>query len=128
MKLTHVLVLAAAVAAAGAWPIPAPAQGLPTQKILTIDVAQTLAQEAMLTCRANGFKVTVTVVDSALKLRQQLGLKFLMDVGMLNQQPIVVSRLLTHDGNPWPSVVFVNAHQFGIVLLINSLHFLPGNW
>ena len=38
--------------------------GLPTQKILTIDVAQTLAQEAMLTCRANGFKVTVTVVDS----------------------------------------------------------------
>jgi uncharacterized protein GlcG (DUF336 family) len=39
--------------------------GLPTQKMLTIDVAQTIAQDAMAQCRANGFKVTVTVVDSA---------------------------------------------------------------
>jgi uncharacterized protein GlcG (DUF336 family) len=41
------------------------AQGLPTQKVLTIDVAQTMAQAAMLQCRAEGYKVTVTVVDSA---------------------------------------------------------------
>jgi uncharacterized protein GlcG (DUF336 family) len=40
------------------------AQGLPTQKVLTIDVAQTMAQAAMLQCRADGYKVTVTVVDS----------------------------------------------------------------
>jgi uncharacterized protein GlcG (DUF336 family) len=41
------------------------AQSLPTQKMITVDVAQTIAQEAMMTCRANGYKVTVTVVDSA---------------------------------------------------------------
>jgi len=41
------------------------AQGLPTKKIITIDVAQTIAQEAMAICRANGYKVSVTVVDDA---------------------------------------------------------------
>jgi uncharacterized protein GlcG (DUF336 family) len=45
------------------------AQGLPTQKMLTIDVAQTIAQEAMMKCRADGYKVTVTVVDSANNLK-----------------------------------------------------------
>jgi uncharacterized protein GlcG (DUF336 family) len=40
-------------------------EGLPTQKLLTIDVAQTIAQEAMMKCRADGYKVTVTVVDGA---------------------------------------------------------------
>jgi uncharacterized protein GlcG (DUF336 family) len=39
--------------------------GLPTQKMLTIDVAQAIAQDAMAQCRSNGYKVTVTVVDSA---------------------------------------------------------------
>jgi len=38
---------------------------LPTQKVLTIDLAQTIAQEAMLKCRADGYKVSVTVVDHA---------------------------------------------------------------
>jgi len=61
MKLAHFFALALATAA---WPASASAQGLPSQKILTIDVAQTLAQDAMMTCRGNGFKVTVTVVDS----------------------------------------------------------------
>jgi uncharacterized protein GlcG (DUF336 family) len=32
--------------------------------MLTIDVAQTIAQESMAKCRADGYKVTVTVVDS----------------------------------------------------------------
>ena len=36
---------------------------LPTSKILTLDVAQTIAQEALAKCRADGFKVTVLVVD-----------------------------------------------------------------
>ena len=40
-------------------------EGLPTQKVLTIDVAQAIAQDAMAQCRANGYKVTVTVVDHA---------------------------------------------------------------
>jgi uncharacterized protein GlcG (DUF336 family) len=36
---------------------------LPTSKILTVDVAQAIAQEALSACRANGFKITVLVVD-----------------------------------------------------------------
>jgi uncharacterized protein GlcG (DUF336 family) len=36
---------------------------LPTTKVLTMDVAQTIAQAAMAQCRANGYKVTVLVVD-----------------------------------------------------------------
>jgi uncharacterized protein GlcG (DUF336 family) len=38
---------------------------LPTQKMLTVDVAETIAQESMAKCRADGYKVTVTVVDGA---------------------------------------------------------------
>lgn len=47
----------------------AAAAQLPQQKVLTVDVAQTIAQEAMLKCRADGFKVTVTVVDSGNALK-----------------------------------------------------------
>src|SRR3979490_2269141 len=36
---------------------------LPPSKILTLDVAQAIAQEAMAKCRADGYKVTVLVVD-----------------------------------------------------------------
>lgn len=63
MTLTRSLSLMAGVIALS---VGALAQdGLPTQKMLTIDVAQTIAQDAMAQCRANGYKVTVTVVDSA---------------------------------------------------------------
>jgi len=34
-------------------------------KILTVDVAQAIAQEAMAKCRADGYKVSVRVVDHA---------------------------------------------------------------
>src|SRR5438128_8237449 len=37
---------------------------LPTTKVLTMDVAQVIAQEAMTKCRADGYKVTVLVVDA----------------------------------------------------------------
>jgi uncharacterized protein GlcG (DUF336 family) len=57
MKLTHIAVLVAAATGT------AFAQ-LPTTKILTVDVAQSIAQEAMMTCRGNGYHVTVQVVDS----------------------------------------------------------------
>jgi len=67
MKLTGSLVLMAALAGV------APAQeGLPTEKVLTLDVAQTIAHEAMMACRANGYKVTVTVVDGANVLKAML--------------------------------------------------------
>ena len=42
---------------------------LPQQKVLTVKVAQTIAQEAMLKCRADGYKVTVTVVDAGNALK-----------------------------------------------------------
>jgi uncharacterized protein GlcG (DUF336 family) len=61
MKIARFAVLVGTVAlSAGAI-----AQGLPSQKILTIDVAQAIAQEAMSKCHADGFKVTVTVVDGS---------------------------------------------------------------
>jgi len=36
---------------------------LPQSRVLTLDVAQTIAMEAMAKCRADGYKVTVLVVD-----------------------------------------------------------------
>jgi uncharacterized protein GlcG (DUF336 family) len=36
---------------------------LPSSKVLTLDVAQTIAEEALAKCRADGYKVTVLVVD-----------------------------------------------------------------
>jgi len=36
---------------------------LPASRVLSLDVAQTIAQEAMARCRADGYKVTVLVVD-----------------------------------------------------------------
>jgi uncharacterized protein GlcG (DUF336 family) len=36
---------------------------LPASKVLTVDVAQSIAMEAMAKCRADGYKVTVLVVD-----------------------------------------------------------------
>ena len=59
MKLEKLAFLAAAGAALST---NAFAQ-LPTSKILTLDVAQTIALEAMAKCRADGYKVTVLVVD-----------------------------------------------------------------
>lgn len=37
---------------------------LPSSKVLTMDAAQTIAQEALNSCRTAGYKVTVLVVDS----------------------------------------------------------------
>jgi len=36
---------------------------LPSSKVLTLDVAQAIAQETMAKCRVDGYKVTVLVVD-----------------------------------------------------------------
>jgi uncharacterized protein GlcG (DUF336 family) len=55
------------------------AQDLPSRKMLTIDVAQTIAQEALSTCRANGYKVSVLVVDDANRIKA-----FLRDDGAAN--------------------------------------------
>ena len=59
MQLTRL----ALIAAAAAYSTSAFAQ-LPPSKVLTMDVAQQIAQEAMAKCRADGYKVTVLVVDA----------------------------------------------------------------
>ena len=74
---------AALIAAAIALPASLAAQ-LPTQKVMTIDVAQAIAQDAMLKCRADGYKVSVTVVDHANILKA-----FLRDDGAGNATPEV---------------------------------------
>ncbi len=61
MKFTQIVVLAAGAAMMTA---SASAQGLPSQKVVTVDLAQTMAQAAMARCRADGYKVSVLVVDS----------------------------------------------------------------
>ena len=59
MTVTKITLLAGAFAFASAGAF---AQ-LPTSKVLTLDVAQAIAQETMAKCRADGYKVTVLVVD-----------------------------------------------------------------
>ena len=63
---------------------------LPTQKILTLDVAQQIAQEALAKCRADGYKVSVTVVDHANMLKA-----FLRDDGS-NNVTVDVGRMKTN--------------------------------
>jgi len=75
-----VIVAAATLAFSGV----ASAQGLPTQKVITIDVAQTIAQEAMASCRASGYKVSVLVVDSGNVMKA-----FVRDDGAGNATPEV---------------------------------------
>jgi uncharacterized protein GlcG (DUF336 family) len=70
-----------------AWSGSALAQGLPTTKVLTRDVAQTIAQEALASCHANGYKVSVRVVDSANVL-----MAFLRDDGA-NRATVEISRM-----------------------------------
>ena len=60
MKIRRSIVLTIAIAA-----VSMNAFGqLPTTKVLTMDVAETIAQAALAKCRADGYKVTVLVVDS----------------------------------------------------------------
>jgi len=59
MNFTRLVVLTSAIAAVSGSVF---AQ-LPTSRVLTVDVAQAIAQEAMAKCRADGYKVTVLVVD-----------------------------------------------------------------
>lgn len=60
MKLTRLVL----TAAAGALLTSQASAQLPSSKILTLDVANAIAQEAMAKCRADGYKVTVLVVDA----------------------------------------------------------------
>src|ERR1700675_754678 len=59
MKFTQFALVTAAIAALSTTAF---AQ-LPVSKVLTVDVAQIIAQEAVAKCRADGYKVSVLVVD-----------------------------------------------------------------
>jgi uncharacterized protein GlcG (DUF336 family) len=48
----------------GAFSMTALSQDLLTQKVISIDMAQTTAQAAVMQCRANGYRVTATVLDN----------------------------------------------------------------
>jgi uncharacterized protein GlcG (DUF336 family) len=87
MSFTRLAALAVAAAATFG---PTFGQGLPTQKVLTLDLAQTIAQEALAKCRADGYKVTVTVVDHANMLKA-----FLRDDGS-NNVTVEVGRMKTN--------------------------------
>src|SRR5260370_33907588 len=89
MPINRLALLAVATAAA------AFAQGLPCQKVLTLDLAQTIAQEALAKCRADGYKVTVTVVDHANMLKA-----FLRDDGS-NNVTVEVGRMKTNYVMPY---------------------------
>lgn len=69
MKFTFLAIFACGLAICST---PASAQGLPTQKVLTMDVAQEIVQASVATCRAQGFKITVLVVDSSNELKALL--------------------------------------------------------
>jgi uncharacterized protein GlcG (DUF336 family) len=51
--------------AAIGWTRAAPAQGLVTQRVLSLDMARTIADATLAECRAKGFHTSVAVVDRA---------------------------------------------------------------
>ena len=66
MLHTRLVVLSAAWAAwIVAGPSPATAQGLIAQKAISIEMAQAIAQGALERCRADGFHVSVSVIDGS---------------------------------------------------------------
>ncbi|HWS08683.1 MAG TPA: heme-binding protein [Xanthobacteraceae bacterium] len=66
----------ASVAVIAALSSPAGAQGIVTQKNITLELAQTIANAAIAQCRTMGYKISVTVVD-----REGLPLVMLRDDG-----------------------------------------------
>jgi uncharacterized protein GlcG (DUF336 family) len=61
MKLSYGALLAATAVIFSA---SAFAQELPTQKVITLELAHAIAEEALSVCHAQGYKVTVIVVDA----------------------------------------------------------------
>jgi len=68
MRISKLVLLAAAAVAATT----ASAQELITQKALSLDVAMAIAHGALDQCRADGYKVTVTIVDGAGMIKVQM--------------------------------------------------------
>ena len=63
-KIRFSVLAIAAFVLAGAFSMTALSQDLLTQKVISMDMAQTMAQAAVMQCRANGYRVTATVLDN----------------------------------------------------------------
>lgn len=57
--------LVAAVAVVVSTTVAVLSQEMPTQKVMTVEIATTIAQKTMEKCRADGFRVSVAVLDRA---------------------------------------------------------------
>jgi uncharacterized protein GlcG (DUF336 family) len=54
----------AAILLAGAFSMTALSQELMTQKVISLDLAQTMAQAAVMQCRADGYRVSAAILDN----------------------------------------------------------------
>jgi len=55
----------AACALVGAFSVTALSQDLLTQKVMSMELAQSMAQATVAQCRANGYRVSVTILDNS---------------------------------------------------------------
>jgi uncharacterized protein GlcG (DUF336 family) len=65
--MTHFRLAVLAVATlvlAAAFSMTALSQDLVTQKVISVDMAQAMAQATMAQCRANGYRVSVSIIDN----------------------------------------------------------------
>ena len=65
--MSHIRFRVLAIAAfvlAGAFSMTALPQDLLTQKVISVDMAQTMAQATIAQCRANGYRVSVSIIDN----------------------------------------------------------------
>lgn len=63
-RLRFPLLALATMLVAGAFSMTALSQELLTQKVISMEMAQTMAQGAVMQCRENGYRVTATVLDN----------------------------------------------------------------
>jgi uncharacterized protein GlcG (DUF336 family) len=97
----------ASVAVIAALSSPAGAQGIVTQKNITLELAQTIANAAIAQCRIMGYKISVTVVD-----REGLPLVMLRDDGAGLSTPVGSDRkAYTARAFSQPSADFVKRLQ-----------------
>jgi len=64
-----VVLVVAALVLVGAFSMTALSQELLTEKVISVDMAQAMAQAAIAQCRANGYRVTATILDSGGNLK-----------------------------------------------------------
>jgi uncharacterized protein GlcG (DUF336 family) len=81
-------------------------QDLPSTKVLTFDVAQTMAEAAMAKCRADGHKIAVVVVDSLnaliVVLRDDGAVPGDIDLAKMKATTAILFR--TSSGDAYPTV------------------------